>query len=69
MCMYMAYSADEITEERYRQIAHCLAKQRGNVLHTNLRIVNAILYVVAEQGCKWRGLSKRFGTWHTIYTR
>ncbi len=23
----------------------------------------------AEQGCKWRGLPKRFGNWHTIYTR
>lgn len=27
-----------------------------------------MLYV-AERGCKWRGLPKRFGTWHTIYTR
>ena len=24
---------------------------------------------MAEQGCKWRGLPKRFGNWHTIYTR
>jgi transposase len=24
---------------------------------------------VAEHGCKWRGLPKRFGNWHTIYTR
>jgi transposase len=24
---------------------------------------------VAEQGCKWRGVPKRFGNWHTIYTR
>ena len=35
---------------------------------TNLQVVNAMLYV-AEQGCKWRGLPKRFGNWHTIYTR
>ena len=35
---------------------------------SNLRVLNAILYV-AEQGCKWRGLPKRFGNWHTIYTR
>jgi hypothetical protein len=27
-----------------------------------------VLYV-AEQGCKWRGLPKRFGRWHTIYKR
>jgi hypothetical protein len=24
---------------------------------------------VAEQVCKWRRLSKRFGRWHTIYMR
>ena len=30
--------------------------------------MNAILYV-AEPGCKRRGLPKRFGNWHTIYTR
>ncbi len=35
---------------------------------TNLQVVNAILYV-AEHGCKWRGLPKRFGNWHTVYTR
>src|SRR5208282_1184922 len=35
---------------------------------TNLQVLNAILYV-AEQGCKWRGLPKGLGNWHTIYTR
>ena len=58
----------EITEAQYRQIEQCLPTQRGNVSHTNLRVINAILYV-AEHGCKWRGLPKRFGNWHTIYTR
>jgi len=61
-------SAMEITEAQYKQIEHCLPKQRGNVSMTNLDLLNAILYV-AEQGCKWRGLPKRFGNWHTIYTR
>ncbi|MCY1530317.1 hypothetical protein D9M68_654980 [compost metagenome] len=42
--------------------------QRGNVSLSNLQVVNAMLYV-AEHGCKWRGLPKRFGNWHTIYTR
>lgn len=42
--------------------------QRGNVSVTDLQVVNAILYV-AEHGCKWRGLPKGFGNWHTIYTR
>ena len=58
----------EITEEQYARIAHCLPLQRGNVSMTNLNVLNAILYV-AEHGCKWRGLPKRFGNWHTIYTR
>jgi transposase len=47
---------------------HCLPRQRGNVRLSNLQVVNAILYA-AEHGCKWRGLLKRFGNWHTIYTR
>jgi transposase len=34
----------------------------------NLQVLNAILYV-AEHGCKWRGLPKHFGVWHSIYTR
>jgi transposase len=58
----------EITEAQYRQIAECLPLQRGNVNVSNLQVVNAILHV-AEQGCKWRALPRRFGNWHTIYTR
>ena len=58
----------EITEEQYRRIEPSLPVQRGNVSLSNLQVLNAILYV-AEQGCKWRGLPKRFGRWHTIYTR
>lgn len=57
-----------ITEEQFRRIEHCFPKQRGNVAVSNLNVLNAILYV-AEHGCKWRGLPKRFGRWHTIYTR
>jgi transposase len=58
----------EITETQYQQIEHCMPRQRGNVSYSNLQILNAILYVT-EHGCKWRGLPKRFGNWHTIYTR
>src|SRR5260370_29321635 len=61
-------SVMEITEAQYQQIEHCLPRQRGNVSLSNLQVLNAFLYV-AEQGCKWRGLPKRFGNWHTIYTR
>ena len=58
----------EITPAQYEQIESCLPRQRGNVSLSNLQVLNAILYV-AEHGCKWRGLPKRFGNWHTIYTR
>ncbi len=55
----------EITEAQYQRIADCLPRQRGNVKVTNLEFINAVLHV-AEQGCKWRSLPKR---WHAIYTR
>ena len=58
----------EITEEQYARIKDSLPVQRGNVSLSNLQFLNAVLYV-AEHGCEWRGLPKRFGNWHTIYTR
>lgn len=58
----------EITPMQYQQIEAFLPRQRGNVSLSNRRVLNAILYV-AEQGCKWRGLPKHYGNWHTIYTR
>ena len=58
----------KLTEEQYEVIRPLMPVQRGNVRIANLDVLNAILYV-AEHGCKWRGLPKRFGNWHTIYTR
>jgi transposase len=58
----------EITEAQYHLVEDCLPRQRGNVRVSNLQVLNAMLYV-AEQGCKWRAVPKRFGRWHTIYTR
>jgi transposase len=58
----------EIIQRQYERITDCFSKQRGNVNHDNLKILNAILYV-AENGCKWRSLPKSFGNWHTVYTR
>lgn len=58
----------EINAEQFARIEKYLPRQRGNVSHQNLSVINAILYV-AENGCKWRALPKRFGTWHTVYTR
>ena len=52
----------EITPEQFAKIEHCLPTQRGNVSLSNVQVVNAILYV-AEHGCKWRGLPKRFGAY------
>lgn len=58
----------ELTEAQDDQIADCLPRQRGDVRHQNLEVLNAMLYLL-EHGCRWRGLPKRFGNWHTIYTR
>jgi transposase len=58
----------ELTESQFQRIADCLPRQRGNVKTANLQLLNALLYMV-EHGCKWRGLPKHFGNWHSIYTR
>ena len=58
----------ELTPAQFARIEDCLPRQRGNVSLDNLQVLNAILFV-AENGCKWRALPKRFGNWHTIYTR
>jgi transposase len=58
----------KITQDQYSKISHILPTQRGNVSLSNRQVLNAILYVT-EHGCKWRGLPKHFGNWHTIYTR
>ena len=58
----------KITQAQYNQKASYMPRQRGNVSVSNLQVLNAILYV-AESGCRWRGLPKHFGNWHTIYTR
>ena len=58
----------ELTAQQFEKIESCFPRQRGNVSLPNLAVLNAILYVM-EYGCKWRGLPKHFGNWHTIYTR
>ena len=50
----------ELTQQQYEQIAGLLPRQRGNVKVDNRTVLSAIPSVV-EQGCKWRGLSERFG--------
>ncbi|CAK0762902.1 transposase [Gammaproteobacteria bacterium] len=52
----------------FEKIEKLLPRQRGNVTYSNFSVLTAILYVL-ENGCKWRGLPREFGNWHTIYTR
>jgi transposase len=58
----------EFTAAHFKIIEKLLPIQRGNVKLSNIQVLNAILYV-AEHGCKWRGLPKKFGNWHSVYTR
>ena len=70
-CTFCSFRQDggmKFSESQYQRIVDCLPRQRGNVSMTNLQLLNALLYMV-EHGCKWRGLPKQFGNWHTIYTR
>ena len=58
----------KITETHYSLIAECFPKHRKPAEISNLEVLNACIYVL-ENGCKWRGLPKEYGNWHTIYTR
>ena len=58
----------QLSREQFELIEHLLPKQRGNVAIDNLTVLNAILYV-AVNGCTWRGLPRKYGRWHTVYTR
>jgi len=58
----------QLTKYQYNRIARYLPRARGNVKISNHQALNAMLYI-AEHGCKWRGLPKKYGNWHTIYTR
>jgi transposase len=57
-----------ITQKQFDKIKDVLPVQRGNVEIPNIVFLNAILYI-AENGCKWRQLPKKFGPWDTIYQR
>jgi transposase len=61
----MAWRLVPSSTNDFRIVCRCNA---ANVRHQNLVLLNAILYV-AEHGCKWRGLPKRYGNWHSIYVR
>jgi hypothetical protein len=50
----------EITAEQFARIEQYLPRQRGNVSHQNLNVINAILFV-AENGCKPNRLARPNG--------
>jgi transposase len=58
----------EITEELSARIKDSLPVQCGHVSLTDLQVLNRYP-LCGGQGCKWCGLPKRFGRWHTIYMR
>ena len=58
----------KITKKQYQKIEPLLPKPRGNFVVEHLKVLNAILYV-AENGCKWRALPRRYGHWNTVYRR
>jgi len=58
----------EISREQFALIEPYLPRQRGNVLHQGMDIINAILWL-AENDCKWSALPSRYGSWHTVYAR
>ncbi len=55
-------------KRHYKQIEHLFPKPRGNVTYSNLKILNAMLYML-ENGCKWRTLPRHYGKWNSIYKR
>lgn len=58
----------QLTEEQHQKIAPYFLKQQRNLQVADRPALNAILYM-AENGCKWRGLSFRCGRGHSIYMR
>jgi transposase len=58
----------EINETQYEKISSCFPKHRKPADISNLRVLNACIYVL-NNGCKWRALPKEYGNWHTVYTR
>jgi transposase len=58
----------KISQEQYKVIESYLPKQRGNVRMDNMQFISALMYVT-ENGCKWRGLPKEYGNWHSVYVK
>jgi transposase len=55
-------SGMELTVDQFQRIADCLPRQRGNVKTDNLKLLNALLYVV-ENGCNWHSIYTRMNRW------
>lgn len=58
----------KISKKQFKKIEKYFPIQRGNVKISNYNFINAILYV-AENGCKWRALPRKYGKWNSVYKR
>jgi len=58
----------KITSADFKVIEELLPKQRGNVSISNLQVLNA-LSMSRNTAANGAGCRKKFGNWHTIYTR
>ncbi|MBQ7815340.1 MAG: transposase [Thermoguttaceae bacterium] len=58
----------KIAKNNTKKIESLLPKPRGNFVVEHLKVLNAIRYV-AENGCKWRALPRRYGHWNSVYRR
>lgn len=57
-----------LTHKQYAVIAPLLPPKRRPPKYSNKQVLDAVLYVMTS-GCSWRQLPKKYGHWHTIYTR
>ena len=58
----------KLTKKQYQKIEPLLPKPRGKLCVDHLTVLNAVIYV-AENGCVWRDLPRRYGHWNTVYRR
>ncbi|MFV0414694.1 MAG: transposase [Oscillospiraceae bacterium] len=58
----------KMLKSQYKKIEYLFPKQHGNVSYSNLKVLNAMLFVL-ENGGRWRELPRRYGKWNSIYKR
>ena len=58
----------KLTKIEYKKLEGLMPIARKPEKISNYEYMCAMLYII-ENGCKLRGLPKKYGNWHTIYTR